>query len=291
MRIAVPWPMGAPAVGSADPYSRRVARLKLILPAVGLGLLLTVTAWPRLAPVFERLRFAWPAIDLREARELRMLNPRYVGSDRNNHPFILTAAVGRQVPARQDLMALEKPRADMQTRGGAAMVLNSDSGVYQSQAQLLDLFGDVTLVHQNGATFLTSSAHLDMAAGAATGHEAVEGHGPSGEVWGDGFDIINKGETIVFTGHSKLIANASRSVLTPTTSPPKLPDAVIATAAKAEAQVRPIAAAAAATKPAPAVSHSASRPASARPTAHATGKSKAPAKSTTIKPTGRTPSR
>ena len=50
----------------------------------------------------------------------------------------------------------------MQTRGGANMVLISNSGVYQSQSQLLDLFGKVTLVHQNGSTFVTPSAHLDM---------------------------------------------------------------------------------------------------------------------------------
>ncbi|HEX3535187.1 MAG TPA: LPS export ABC transporter periplasmic protein LptC [Stellaceae bacterium] len=285
----MPWPAGAAASASNDPYSRRVARLKLVLPAIGLGLLLTVTAWPRLAPLFERLRFAWPAIDLREARELRMLNPHYLGTDRNNHPFVLTATVGRQVPDRQDLMALEQPRADMQTRGGATMVLNSNSGVYQSQTQLLDLFGDVTLVHQNGSTFLTSSAHLDMAANAATGHEAVEGHGPSGDVWGEGFEIINKGDTIVFTGQSKLISSTNRSAPVPTAAPPKLPDAVIATAAQAEAQVRPIATASARPKPAPAVAHSASRPAAAHSPAPAATKSKAPVKAAGGKPTARKP--
>jgi lipopolysaccharide export system protein LptC len=289
MRIAVPWPAGAAASASSDPYSRRVARLKLVLPAVGLGLLLTVTAWPRLAPLFERLRFAWPAIDLREARELRMLNPHYLGTDRNNHPFVLTATVGRQVPDRQDLMALEQPRADMQTRGGATMVLNSNSGVYQSQTQLLDLFGDVTLVHQNGSTFLTSSAHLDMAANAGTGHEAVEGHGPSGDVWGEGFEIINKGDTIVFTGQSKLISSTNRSAPVPTAAPPKLPDAVIATAAQAEAQVRPIATASARPKPAPAVAHSASRPAAAHSPAPTASKGKAPAKPAGGAPTARKP--
>src|SRR6266481_3404215 len=63
-------------------HSRRVALLKRILPAVGLGLLLLVVAWPRLTPLWERMRLAFPAIDLREARELRMINPRYAGNDR-----------------------------------------------------------------------------------------------------------------------------------------------------------------------------------------------------------------
>src|ERR1700683_810027 len=67
-------------------YSRRVALLKVALPAIGLTLLLLVMVWPRIAPLFDRLRFA--AIDLREARELRMLNPRYAGTDRSGNPFV-----------------------------------------------------------------------------------------------------------------------------------------------------------------------------------------------------------
>src|SRR5215813_4350502 len=111
MRLAVPWPLPWPApANAANPYSRRVARLRLILPATGLGMLLVVAAWPRLAPIFERIRFAFPAIDLRDARELRMLNPRYVGTDREQRPFVVTAAIGRQVPDRQELMELEAPQ-------------------------------------------------------------------------------------------------------------------------------------------------------------------------------------
>lgn len=288
MRVALSWPAGWAGSLPTNAHSRRVARLKRILPAVGVGLLLTVAAWPRLAPLFDRLRFAWPAIDLREARELRMLNPRYAGTDRMNHPFILTAAVGRQVPDRQDLMALEQPRADMQTRGGANIVLTSDSGVYQSQSQLLDLFGKVTLVHQNGSTFVTSSAHLDMAVNSAIGHEAVEGHGPSGDVWGEGFELIDKGDTIVVTGRSKLLAKASRPGTEPTAAPPALPDMVIATAAKAPSLVKTIPAPVAA-KPRPAASRNSQPPAKTHPAGVAAGKGGVPAKSAGDKPAVRKP--
>src|SRR5581483_3294158 len=116
------------AMGNA--YSRRVARLKVVLPALGLGLLLLVAMWPRLAPLWERMRFPLPALDLRDARELRMLNPRYAGT-------------GREVPDRSDLMSLEAPQAELKTHNGATVVVTAATGIYQSQAQLLDLFGDV----------------------------------------------------------------------------------------------------------------------------------------------------
>ena len=61
-------------------HSRRVALLKRVLPAIGVSLLLLIAVWPRLVPLWERIRFSFPAIDLRDARELRMVNPRYAGN-------------------------------------------------------------------------------------------------------------------------------------------------------------------------------------------------------------------
>jgi lipopolysaccharide export system protein LptC len=205
-------------------------------------MLLIVAGWPKLAPIFERMRFAFPAIDLRDARELRMLNPRYVGIDRQEHPFVVTAAVGRQVPDRQELMELEGPHADLKTKGGANIVVTAVSGMYQSQAQLLDLFGDVTLVHENGTKIVTQSARLDVANNAASGHEPVEGHGPSGDVKGQGFQVLDKGDDIIFTGQSELLSNPAKE--TASAQPPTLPPAVAATAARAEAEAKPALAAA-----------------------------------------------
>jgi lipopolysaccharide export system protein LptC len=189
-------------------YSRRVALLKLALPAIGGSLLLLVVAWPRVAPLFDRLRLA--AIDLREARELRMINPRYAGTDHDGRPFVITAAVGRQVPQRDDVMSLDGPVANMQSGSGAKIVVTSDTGVYQTQTQFLDMFGKVTINHQNGSTFVTSAARLDAANNAAEGHDAVEGHGPQGDITAQGFRIIDKGDIVIFTGQSNLTLNSTK---------------------------------------------------------------------------------
>ena len=226
-----------------DRYSRRVAFLKRLLPAIGVTLLLLVAGWPRLAPLLERVRLGFPAIDLREARELRMVNPRYGGFDRYNRPYVVTAAIGRQVPDRNDVMALERPKAVMTVHGGASVVLTAATGVYQSQAQLLDLFTDVNLVHENGTRFVTQRAHLNLSDNSAEGHDPIEGHGPSGDITGQGFRILSNGETILFTGQSHLLFKGTKpsSALT---EPPALPAAVESKAARIEAAlvVSPVAA-------------------------------------------------
>ncbi len=219
---------------AADRHSQRIALLKRVLPALGVALLLLVAAWPRLAPLLDSVRLGFPAIDLREARELKMLDPRYAGIDRLNRPYLVTAAVGRQVSNRSDLMSLERPRAVMTVHGGGKAVLSAASGIYQSQTQLLDLFGDVTLTHQDGARFVTNRAHADFSNNTAEGHEPIEGHGPSGDIWGQGFRILDKGDTIIFTGRSHLLLKGARPAKA-ATPPPALPAAIARTATRIEA--------------------------------------------------------
>jgi lipopolysaccharide export system protein LptC len=229
--------------GRADNrHSRRVALLKRVLPAIGLALLLLIAAWPRLAPLWERMRFA--TIDLRAARELQMINPRYAGIDRSGQPFVVTAVSGRQVPERQDLMSLREPRADLKTHNGANVVITAATGIYQAQTQLLDLMGNVTLVHQNGTRFVTAAARVDAGANTAAGNAPIEGHGPSGDVTAQGFRILDKGDTILFTGRSDLLLKGAK----PTVDgrpPAGLPQPVARAAAQAESEAKPALAAAA----------------------------------------------
>ena len=266
------WPMVArpaadqpPAATPGSRHSRRVALLKRVLPAIGLALLLMVAAWPRLAVLWERLAF--PPIDLREARELRMIDPRYSGADRLGRPFVVTAAVGRQVPDRQDLVSLETPRADLKTHGGVDIVVTAATGIYQSQAQLLDLFGQVTLVHQNGTRFATDTARVDVANNTAEGSDPVAGDGPSGDIKAEGFRLLDKGDTIIFTGKSDMHLHGAKPGAE-SSRPAGLPSPIAVSAARVEAAARPVLAAA---RPAPAHAlprHAADQGLRAKPAVH-----------------------
>jgi lipopolysaccharide export system protein LptC len=184
-------------------YSRFVARMKLALPATAMALLLLVAVWPRIQSAVERLH-KLPRIDLRQARDLRMVNLSYAGRDRHDRPFTVTADAARQRPEVDDLVELESPKADMTTESGSWLALTAYSGTYQPQAQLLDLFGDVELFQDKGNTFKTDSAHVDMGKGSAEGDDPVQGHGPFGTIDSEGFRIENNGDTVVFTGKAHL---------------------------------------------------------------------------------------
>jgi lipopolysaccharide export system protein LptC len=252
------------AAASRDPYSRRVSLLKRVLPAGGLALLLLIIAWPQLGSVLERVRLALPAIDLRDARELRMINPRYAGVDRLGRPYVMTAGIARQVPSREDLVAFEKPHGDLRLNSGMHVIVTSLTGVYQSQTQLLDLFDDVNILRDDGTHFVTGSAHLDLSNNTGEGKDPVVGHSPSGDITAQGFKILDNGDTIIFTGAAEAVLKATRRNAKPA-QPPASPDEVSQVAAQVEAAAPALLASSAAPRPLPAAP--AAKPAAKRPSA------------------------
>jgi lipopolysaccharide export system protein LptC len=193
-----------PRASFSPGYSRFVSLAKRILPAIALVLLLLVAIWPRIQDALEHVHFAPPQLDLREAQDVRMVQARYSGVDRQHRPFTITANVARQNPSANDIVALERPKGDMTTTSGTAIQVTARTGLYQPQAQLLDLFGDVRLLQDKGNEFRTGSAHVDMANGTAEGREPIEGEGPFGHASGQGFRILDHGDVIIFTGQSHL---------------------------------------------------------------------------------------
>jgi lipopolysaccharide export system protein LptC len=187
-------------------YSRFVGLAKRLLPGLALLMLALVAFWPRLQEDFERLKtIPLPRLDPRDARDLRMVNVRYTGLDRQNRPFVITADVARQSPDVDQLMSLEGPKGDLTTTSGTWIELTADTGLYQPETQVLQLFGDVHLYQDKGDEFETDTAHIDMKESNAEGRDRTVGHGPFGHVEAEGFRILNHGDTIVFTGHTHLV--------------------------------------------------------------------------------------
>src|SRR5581483_9908873 len=68
--------------------SRRVAYLKLMLPAIALLIVTLILAWPQIVRNDNRVRFGGGRISADEADTLRMINARYVGVDDQQRPYV-----------------------------------------------------------------------------------------------------------------------------------------------------------------------------------------------------------
>lgn len=197
-------PAAAPAPGRRGGYSRFVAIAKLVLPLVAVALFALVWAWPNLRGGDLRFRLGFSDFVTRETAGPSMINPRYVGTDKNQQPYSITSNVARNSPADRMKIDLEVPKGDIVLNDGTWLMLSADAGVYARTAKTLDLTGGVTLFHDSGYEIRTDSAYVDLDQGTAAGDQPVHGQGPFGDLRAEGFILLDKGKVIHFTGKSKL---------------------------------------------------------------------------------------
>lgn len=186
-------------------YSRFVAIAKLVLPLVAVALLALVWAWPNLRSTDLRFRIGFSDLATRETAGPSMINPRYVGTDKDHKPFSITSDVARNSAIDRLKIDLEVPKGDIVLDNGTWLILTAETGVYARTAKTLDLFGGVTLFHDSGYEIRTDIAYVDLEKGTAEGDRPVRGQGPFGDLRSEGFVLLDKGKVIHFTGKSKLV--------------------------------------------------------------------------------------
>ena len=194
-----------PRLSHRNRYSLFVHWMKFLLPALACALILLVVAWPQIAPD-EKLFQVEPIKNAaQEAQNLNMINARFSGFDDKEQPFTVTADMATQRPGEKDRVELQRPKADITLQDGTWLALTAKVGYYDRATETLDLVGAVNLFHDEGFEVRTEKAQVDLKNGIASGNVPVESQGPSGTLTSEGFRVLDKGDTVVFTGKSRMI--------------------------------------------------------------------------------------
>ena len=189
----------------AHGYSHFVHMMKYLLPAAAMVLVALVAVWPHLKTKDNGFRIGFSALKARETGDPSMINARYVGSDKNDQLFSITADLVRNAMKDAATVELVMPKADITLEDGTWLVLTAETGVFRRAAKTLELAGAVNLFHDSGYEFRTERIAIDLDIGSAVGTEPVEGQGPFGDLSGEGFILREKGKTIIFTGKARLL--------------------------------------------------------------------------------------
>jgi lipopolysaccharide export system protein LptC len=180
-------------------YSRQVRRLRVVLPIAGVLVVAGVLLWPKI-----QAQFNHPTETSADERRARMINGRFVGSDSHGRPYTVTYESAEQPPGGGPVQMVN-PIAELTLQNGHWLAVKADKGRYDQAAGLIDLSGHVELFHDDGYRFTTERAHVEFNKNMAWGDRAVRGRGPKGEIAARGFRVLDKGDSIVFTGPAKLL--------------------------------------------------------------------------------------
>lgn len=200
----VPRDVRPPRLSTRSTYSLFVSLMKIVLPALAVAIILLVLVWPRIMPEDPRFRIGLSDLDPEAAGNLSMVNPRFQGRDSQDQPFSIVAEKATQPKSGTNRIDLAKPKADITLDEGTWIALTADNGIYSRTGKTLDLSGHVSLFHDQGFEMRTARARIDLEQGRASGDAPVTGQGPAGHLEAEGFRVRDRGQTIVFTGSSRL---------------------------------------------------------------------------------------
>lgn len=200
----------APTKGQLLRRRLAVLGLKWLLPGTAVVLLAAIALWPEFDRAEDRGRLSFRRLTSALPDAMRVVNPRYDGVDELQRPYTVTASVAAQQGSDQNIVALTAPRADIALNGGDWVFLESDDGRFFRNTNILDLWGRVTLFHDNGTTMLTERAHIQINPGTAEGDAPVAAQGPFGTLVSEGFRLTDRGAVVLFTGRARTVLEGSR---------------------------------------------------------------------------------
>ena len=183
-------------------YSRFVGLMKLLLPLIALILVALLIAWPALQEKGDfNLSFSGMTV---QGDSLTMMNARYLGMDKRNQPYMITADYATQDPGDKRRVTLDNLQADLTLAGGVWISLTSTKGVYHLADQTLELDEEINVYSDLGYELVAQSAFIDLKRGLALSDEPVRGQGPLGRMTAENFMIDNKTENLHFGGGVKM---------------------------------------------------------------------------------------
>ena len=129
--------------------------------------------------------------------QVTMQNPRFTGRDATGSMYVITADTAQRNGLNAQLVDLVNPTIDDGFSGAVA----APRGVFDQEAQHLELFEDVVLIDKSGNRFETTHARMFVQENRVVGLEPLVGEGPIGKIRADSYEIFDGGARVSFKGN------------------------------------------------------------------------------------------
>ncbi len=128
----------------------------------------------------------------------------FEGKSKTDRPFSVTALSATETKNNKDIIDLDEPQAEIELSEQTWMAVTAQHGRYDRKLDKVDLDGAVTVYHDNGMTFSTEKAAMDLQTNTASGSAPVVGSDDRHQLVAEGFEMIDSGATVLFKGPASL---------------------------------------------------------------------------------------
>lgn len=128
----------------------------------------------------------------------------FQGRSSSDRPFSVTALSATEGNTNKDVIELDEPQAEIELSEKTWIAVTAEHGRYDRKLDKVDLTGTVTVYHDNGMTFSTDQAEMDLKTNTASGSAPVMGSDDQRQLSAEGFEMRDGGGTVIFKGRSSL---------------------------------------------------------------------------------------
>ncbi|MDC7682896.1 LPS export ABC transporter periplasmic protein LptC [Asticcacaulis sp. BYS171W] len=179
--------------------SRKIARLRLLFPALIIGLVVVMVVWIIVQSIINSMNVYNATGD-----DIRMTNPLYMDRNDNGNRFELRGLEAVRKGRNSSTVLLTAPRLEIRSENNRPSYLEAASGVYDDQKRTFQINKDVRLRSGGGFTLKTQAASVDLQRSVVIGNAPVEGEWASGRVTGQSFRVEDNGNRVIFKGKGNL---------------------------------------------------------------------------------------
>jgi lipopolysaccharide export system protein LptC len=187
--------------GKARAHTTVVRALRVMLPLAMLAVVLLLAGL-----VAQHALRRQAAAHADAATPIRMTNPHFFGRDTQGRAFSLGAREAERDARLLQVVLLSLPTLTLDSGGAHPSTLTADKGVYHEDTRMLLLRGHVRGANAANDRFATDQALINTRTGTVVGPQALSAQTSQGTVHSNGYDVYNKGATVVFKGgvHAQL---------------------------------------------------------------------------------------
>ena len=193
---------GAEAYRRAVNHSRRVRRLRFLLPVAALGITLAFVAVSFVRGLMpEELQIESAKI---EDGKVVMEKPAIAGRNSDGVRYSMRAERALQDIKNPNMITLETIAAAVPVNDKVVANVVATSGIFDRGANILDLDKPFTLNLSSGIDAQFGSAHLDIPGGTMKTDDPVAIQTKGASIVANSLEMKDKGRTMIFSGSVKL---------------------------------------------------------------------------------------
>ena len=189
-------------------YNRKVTLLKIILPAAVFLLIATMTIL--LLTQEEKIPDIAPAEPIGQAanKNAQVMNKtEFTGLDNKGQPYVIEADQVIKGEASDAPLEMVAPRAVLYRSSDKTVWsrVQANRGLYQQDAERIELSGDVTLTDSANHKYVTHHLVTDLSTFETETDSKVLGFGPTGSIRSNGLHISARGDIITLKGPATVL--------------------------------------------------------------------------------------